>query len=749
METATPTLGLAAAAGARHGSTGRGGSLMRRKGYFGCEDSPPFSSPVSSLASSPPRPRQKVFLSSRSCLFRLAVVVPCLLSAFSWLCFSAFYSRTPASFPLDRSAFSGSQPTGERPHFPVFSHSLSPQFVLSAFALTVELSPRTRESFLGSSSSHPSFAHVSSPSSTQGDFAKAKTLPFFHCNSTRTPSASLLLSPFLALSPSSHFSSFFPFAFSSSSSASAPKPEEASPNRWETERSRFLPLRMQSDRLRKCRKSPAALVAAELPRTSGRKSSSRIGRERREAEMLTRPLHALAALTKKGESRGMAEAEEDRTGSVQTRRKCRRCPPLPRGPGEILCNAFLCGCQDAKVERMAKNGLGAEGAGHDEDGENHSPDAPQAADRRTEHAGDEGEAKEEGEEEIRADEGGKEVQAEEGGEKEGGDGEGEKEGEEGRDGIHLRKRRRRLSTWISDVLRRARLEQRVEDLNILFRQQGSTDRVYLVLPLSEALNPPADHFSHNHIMEGDKAILPREVLPLLLERQWDAPWHFLLEKVFDLCDSEALATTPPRFAAGRLPQALPGGDKAANAECEGEKKARQRTSPRRVSVSVLDFSAPRNFIFLPLWVMKALDLRPFSIVACKWERLPLAGHVTLQPTSSAFVRAVQATGRDIQKVLEQEIRHYSSLTANSVIPVKIQGQTFRLHVRQIQAEGNAATGEDADHVCVQDSDVATTLLPAKDEERTETEPSAVAQGRLTGEQEKQREKKRTEDTKHA
>ncbi|KYK68978.1 ubiquitin fusion degradation protein UFD1AP, partial [Toxoplasma gondii TgCatPRC2] len=63
--------------------------------------------------------------------------------------------------------------------------------------------------------------------------------------------------------------------------------------------------------------------------------------------------------------------------------------------------------------------------------------------------------------------------------------------------------------------------------------------------------------------------------------------------------------------------------------------------------------------------------------------------------------------------------------------------------------GNAATGEDADHVCVQDSDVATTLLPAKDEERTETEPSAVAQGRLTGEQEKQREKKRTEDTKHA
>ncbi|KFH08306.1 ubiquitin fusion degradation protein UFD1AP, partial [Toxoplasma gondii VAND] len=293
------------------------------------------------------------------------------------------------------------------------------------------------------------------------------------------------------------------------------------------------------------------------------------------------------------------------------------------------------------------------------------------------------------------------------------------------------------------------LEQRVEDLNILFRQQGSTDRVYLVLPLSEALNPPADHFSHNHIMEGDKAILPREVLPLLLERQWDAPWHFLLEKVFDLCDSEALTTTPPRFAAERLPQALPGGDKAANAECEGEKKARQRTSPRRVSVSVLDFSAPRNFIFLPLWVMKALDLRPFSIVACKWERLPLAGHVTLQPTSWAFVRAVQATGRDIQKVLEEEIRHYSSLTANSVIPVKIQGQTFRLYVRQIQAEGNAANGEDADHVCVQDSDVATTLLPAKDEERTETEPSAVAQGRLTGEQEKQREKKRTEDTKHA
>ncbi|KEP65395.1 UNVERIFIED_CONTAM: ubiquitin fusion degradation protein UFD1AP [Hammondia hammondi] len=481
---------------------------------------------------------------------------------------------------------------------------------------------------------------------------------------------------------------------------------------------------MQPARLRRCGKAPAALVAAELPRTPGRNFSSRIDRERREVEVPTRPLHA-APLTKKGENRRLEETETDRTGSVQPGRNDQRCRMLPTEPGAILCSALLRGRQDEKTKRMEKRGLGTESVGNDEDGENHLPDAPQAADRRTENAGGEGageeeeEGNEEGEDE--GEEGGEEA------EEEGGDREGEKEGEEGRDGTHLRRRRRGLSMWISNVLMRARLEQQVEDLNILFRQQGSTDRVYLVLPLSEALNPPADHFSHNHIMEGDKAIFPREVLPLLLEKQWDAPWHFLLEKVFLPCDSGALANTPQRVAAGRLAQALPGGDKAANAEYEGDKKARHRTSPRRVSVSVLDFSAPRNFIFLPLWVMKALNLRPFSIVACKWERLPLAGHVTLQPTNSAFVRAVQATRQDIQKVLEEEVRHYSSLTANSVIPVKIRGQTFRLHVREIRAEGNATTGEDVDHVCVQDSDVATTLLPAKDEESTETEQRDIAQ----------------------
>ncbi|CBZ51673.1 YGR048Wp-like protein, related [Neospora caninum Liverpool] len=265
------------------------------------------------------------------------------------------------------------------------------------------------------------------------------------------------------------------------------------------------------------------------------------------------------------------------------------------------------------------------------------------------------------------------------------------------------------------------MEQQVEDMNILFRQQGSTDRVYLVLPLSEALNPPAGHFSHNHIMEGDKASFPREVLPLLLERQWDAPWHFLLEKVYGPFDAEALAERMQKLAAESLEAGTDEDEAAAvsNAKgCEGQKgrEKKEMAAPRRVSVSVLDFAAPKNFIFLPLWAMKTLNLRPFSIVACKWERLPLAAHVTLQPASAAFLRAVKATNQDIQKVLEEEIRHYSSLTANTVIPVKIQGETFWLRVRDIQAEGSgAANSERAEHVCVQDSDVATTLLPAEDE----------------------------------
>lgn len=40
-----------------------------------------------------------------------------------------------------------------------------------------------------------------------------------------------------------------------------------------------------------------------------------------------------------------------------------------------------------------------------------------------------------------------------------------------------------------------------------------------------------------------------------------------------------------------------------------ERKIRETPSPRRISLSVLDFSAPRNFLFLPPWVMRNLKLK--------------------------------------------------------------------------------------------------------------------------------------------
>ncbi|PFH34847.1 ubiquitin fusion degradation protein UFD1AP [Besnoitia besnoiti] len=296
-----------------------------------------------------------------------------------------------------------------------------------------------------------------------------------------------------------------------------------------------------------------------------------------------------------------------------------------------------------------------------------------------------------------------------------------------------RRKKWRLFSWMSEVLLRARLEQQVEDLNILLRQQGSSDRLYLVLPLSEYQNPPADNFSHGHIMEGDKVSFPREVLTLLLDRKWDAPWQFLLEKVYGPHDEEALATIAEHLRraaekvlegglsdlsvataeAGRATGAKEGRQEP-NSEKQGAGRGRRR--PRRVAVSPLDFSAPRNFIFLPLWVMKTLNLRPLSIVACKWIRLPLAAHVTLQPASSEFYRAVKRTGKDVQKILEEELRHYSSLTADTRVPIKLEGQTFWLHVRDVQAESSGKAEVDhSEHVCVQDSDVATSLVPAADE----------------------------------
>ncbi|PHJ25672.1 ubiquitin fusion degradation protein ufd1ap [Cystoisospora suis] len=340
-----------------------------------------------------------------------------------------------------------------------------------------------------------------------------------------------------------------------------------------------------------------------------------------------------------------------------------------------------------------------------------------------------------------------------------------------------------VSSFFKDVLLRSQVEQQIEDLNILLREQGNTDRLYLVLPLTFHLNPSAEHFSHDHIMEGDKASFPKEVLHLLLEKRWEAPWQFLIEKVHsppfdgDLEDSffceedeenddngdndmketgerdeevkgrkrKGVKCIDTGASSGRFVMKKEDTDtdkedreeedmkllsKERLVKGDASEKGRERREkvkpPRRISLSVLDFSAPRNFLFLPPWMMKDLKLKPLSVVACKWARLPLAAHVSLQPLSKSFTEYLGDTHQNVQKILEDELRHYSSLSTGTEIPIRVDNKIFHLRVVDVSAENGENDGDtkqETDHVSVQDSDVATSLIPAVEEDAQE-QPSS-------------------------
>ncbi|ETW55109.1 hypothetical protein PFUGPA_02931 [Plasmodium falciparum Palo Alto/Uganda] len=56
----------------------------------------------------------------------------------------------------------------------------------------------------------------------------------------------------------------------------------------------------------------------------------------------------------------------------------------------------------------------------------------------------------------------------------------------------------------------------------------------------------------------------------------------------------------------------------------------------RVFINVLDFKAKKNFIFLPTWVMKSLNLNCFDVIRLRFVKLETASSVVLQPHEKKF-----------------------------------------------------------------------------------------------------------------
>merc|ERR1711865_1201875 len=87
--------------------------------------------------------------------------------------------------------------------------------------------------------------------------------------------------------------------------------------------------------------------------------------------------------------------------------------------------------------------------------------------------------------------------------------------------------------------------------------------------------------------------------------------------------------------------------------------------------------------------------------------IPPGSFVKLRPHSSAFTKDIT----NAQAVLETELRHYSSLTRGVVIAFDYNGKRCWFDVEELRS---APKGEKQSMVKLQDCDVATDFLLAKD-----------------------------------
>jgi hypothetical protein len=108
-------------------------------------------------------------------------------------------------------------------------------------------------------------------------------------------------------------------------------------------------------------------------------------------------------------------------------------------------------------------------------------------------------------------------------------------------------------------------------------------------------------------------------------------------------------------------------------------------------------------------MMRALGVKPRDIVEVELlETVPAGSLAKLRPHSSDFGKEIA----NPQAVLETELRHYSSLTQGSTIAFDYNKKRYWFDVVELRS---APRGEKSSMVKVQDCDIATDFLIARDE----------------------------------
>jgi Ubiquitin fusion degradation protein UFD1 len=231
----------------------------------------------------------------------------------------------------------------------------------------------------------------------------------------------------------------------------------------------------------------------------------------------------------------------------------------------------------------------------------------------------------------------------------------------------------------------ATLEQQVEDYNAHWvatapdAVTACCKRRLICLPLDERFNPPMGVFSRDHVQTGDKMSVPRTFWTAIETAKAEVPWLMEVSRVEGVTLDRVEVSE--EYTAAQLDKVVGG---------------------------PLDFRAPSNYIFLPWWQMRALGLQPRDIVDVRLiTTVPPGSAAQLRPHSSKFAKEIA----NPQAVLETELKHYSSLTRGSTIAFDYNGQRYWFDVVELRS---GPRGEKSPMVKVQDCDIATEFLPAKD-----------------------------------
>ena len=264
---------------------------------------------------------------------------------------------------------------------------------------------------------------------------------------------------------------------------------------------------------------------------------------------------------------------------------------------------------------------------------------------------------------------------------------------------------KRLSARWNQAANLAALEQQVEDYNADWiagsRSKGEAvkHRRLICLPLDEGFDPPPGIFSHKHVQTGDKMSLPACFWDAIQLNRAEVPWLFRVKRIDGVTAPRVQYNSNSNNNNSTSNHPL---DDAIVTEYQPLAELDQ------VVGGPLDCRAPSNYVFLPLWMMRALGIRPRDVVEVELTETVAPGSLArLRPHSKEFAQDIS----NPQAVMETELRHYSSLTQGSTIAFDYNKKRYWFDVVELRS---APKGERVPFVKAQDCDLATDFLTSKD-----------------------------------